>query len=199
MNRLITFFALIFIFSAINVTANTVDSSFGVISNDAPLNYTMYYGVGEENKLVDNHKYYVSVSNVKYSSKAKSLQMVTRFFIDDLQEVLNARNTTPVSLGIKDEIEQHYPAIQRYLNSKLSIQVKDQEYKPQFLGAEYENDQIVLYIEFQTGSAPSDINMTFKAFFELFKDQKNLVHFKIKGQRKTLVFERDKPTDRVKF
>lgn len=155
--------------------------------------------VSNSSVLNDNHKYYVSVSNVKYSPKAKSLQMVTRFFIDDLQEVLNARNLTPVTLGVKEEIQEHYPIIQRYLNTKLSITTNKQELKPQLIGAEYENDQIVLYVEFATGSAPTNLEMTFGAFFELFEDQKNLVHFKINGQRRTLVLERDKPTDRVKF
>jgi hypothetical protein len=154
----------------------------------------------KETKLYNNdHKYYVSVSNVKYSKKAKSVQMVTRFFIDDLQVVLNARNTVAVELGAVKEIENHYPAIQRYLDAKLSIKIHNQKIAPDFLGAEYEGDQIVLYIEFKTEQVPTELEMTFNAFFEMFEDQKNLVHFKIKGERKTLILDRSTPSDNVKF
>jgi len=43
------------------------------------------------NEAANFHKYYLSVSNVSYSTKAKALQMVSRYFIDDLEDVLNER------------------------------------------------------------------------------------------------------------
>lgn len=145
------------------------------------------------------HKYYVSVSNVKYSFKAKALQMTTRFFIDDLQEVLNARNVEQVELGVVDEISDHYPAIQQYLDLKLVTKVDGKSTAATLLGAEYEGDQIVLYIEFSPTEVPQNVRMEFNAFYELFEEQKNLIHFKIKDERKTMILERGKPTDYVKF
>lgn len=145
------------------------------------------------------HKYYVSVSNVKYSKKAGAMQMVTRFFIDDLERVLNARNVNQITLGKKDEIEDHYDAIQKYLDLKLIATIDGKLVKPKLLGAEYETDQIALYIEFTPTALPKNVTMEFNAFYEVFEEQKNLVHFKIDGKRKTMILERAKPESTLNF
>jgi len=41
--------------------------------------------------------------------------------------------------------------------------------------------------------------MKFTAFQELFEDQKNMVHLKIKGKRGTLLMTKDKQTDFLKL
>ena len=150
------------------------------------------------NKITD-HKYYVSVSNVKYSRKAGAMQMVTRFFIDDLERVLNARNVNQITLGKKDEIEDHYEAIQKYLSLKLVAIVDGKQLQPTLLGAEYEIDQIALYIEFTPTAQPETVTLEFNAFYEVFEEQKNLVHFKINDQRKTMILERAKPESTLNF
>ena len=147
----------------------------------------------------NTHKYYVSVSNVKYSEKARALQMTTRFFIDDLQEVLNARYENQVELGVEEELTEHTPSIQKYLSAKFDVNLDRTKSEPNLLGAEYEGDQIILYIEFPALKKPAVIDMEFNAFYEVFEEQKNLIHFKINNQRKTMVLERGKPDDTVKF
>jgi len=146
-----------------------------------------------------DHKYYVSVSNVKYSKKAGAMQMVTRFFIDDLERVLNARNVKQVTLGEKDEIENHYDAIQKYLDLKLVTEINGQKVQSKLLGAEYEIDQIALYIEFTPTAQPITVTMEFSAFYEVFEEQKNLIHFKINDQRKTMILERALPESTLNF
>ncbi|WP_298950317.1 DUF6702 family protein [uncultured Nonlabens sp.] len=147
----------------------------------------------------DLHKYYISVSNVTYSESAKSLQMITRFFIDDLEDVLNSRIETPVVLGDDATIEDLYPLIKSYLNKKLEVKINDQVSSINFLGAEYEGDQIALYIEIPAIQAPIEVSMKFNAFLELFEEQKNLVHLKINGERRTLLMDKNKGSDTVKF
>ncbi len=150
-------------------------------------------------KKVADHKYYVSVSNVKYSKKAGAMQMVTRFFIDDLERVLNARNVKQVTLGEKYKIEEHYEAIQKYLGLKLIATVDGKKVQPKLLGAEYEIDQIALYIEFTPTARPENVTLEFNAFYEVFEEQKNLVHFKINDKRKTMILERAKPESSLNF
>lgn len=145
------------------------------------------------------HKYYISVSNATYSKEAKSVQMITRFFIDDLEDVINARISNPIKLGDKSTIQDVYPYLKDYLNKKLQVKIDGKNTIPNFLGAEYESDQIVLYIEIPAEDVPEEITMKFNAFIELFEEQKNLVHLKINGKRKTMLFDINKSTDSVKF
>ncbi|QJP33390.1 hypothetical protein F0365_02685 [Nonlabens sp. Ci31] len=153
-------------------------------------------GKSENNNL---HKYYISVSNATYSKSAKSMQMVTRFFIDDMEDVLNSRIENPIVLGDKSTIEEVYPLLKSYIAKKLEVQINGVNSIPSFIGAEYESDQIVLYIELPSPKMPKVITMRFNAFIELFEEQKNLVHMKINGVRRSLLMDKNKLTDTVKF
>jgi hypothetical protein len=145
------------------------------------------------------HKYYVSVSNATYSKSDKSVQMVSRFFIDDMEDVLNSRMENPIVLGDKAAIEEVYPLLKSYIAKKLEVQINGVTSIPSFIGAEYESDQIVLYIELPSPKMPKVIMMQFNAFTELFEEQKNLVHMKINGVRRSLLMDKNKLTDTVKF
>ncbi len=145
------------------------------------------------------HKYYLSVSNVTYSKKANALQMISRFFIDDLEDVLNERLSQKVTLGNPEGLEELKPILDRYISKRLTATVDGQDVVPVVLGAEYDNDQIIVYIEMPSLQQPQQVEMSYKALFELFPDQKNLVHFKIAGQRKSLLNTRETPIERVKF
>jgi hypothetical protein len=145
------------------------------------------------------HKYYISVSNATYSKSAKCIQMVTRFFIDDLEDVLNARIQEPIALGNKSTIEEVYPLLKNYLAKKLEVQINGVNSIPNFIGAEYEGDQIVLYIELPSENVPEEVTMRFNAFLELFEVQKNLIHMKINGERRTMLIGKNKRTDTAKF
>jgi hypothetical protein len=153
-------------------------------------------GKSENNNL---HKYYISVSNATYNKSAKSMQMVTRFFIDDMEDVLNSRIENPIVLGDKSTIEEVYPLLKSYIAKKLEVQINGVNSIPSFIGAEYESDQIVLYIELPSPKMPKVITMRFNAFIELFEEQKNLVHMKINGVRRSLLMDKNKLTDTVKF
>ncbi|GAK88713.1 hypothetical protein JCM19297_3226 [Nonlabens ulvanivorans] len=145
------------------------------------------------------HKYYLSVSNVKYNSKGGALQMTSRFFIDDLEDVLSARADKSVVLTEKGSLEIHKSLIGDYFKSRLRVKVDGELILIEYLGAEVENDQLVLYIEIPVNQEPSEIEMRFTALMELFEDQKNMVHLKIKGERKTLLMIAKKKIDSVKF
>ena len=147
----------------------------------------------------DYHKYYLSVSNVKYSPKAKALQMTSRFFVDDLQDVLTARFNRKVAVGNSMELKELLPVLQQYLSKRLDMKVDGSHKEPVVIGAEYDADQIIIYLEIPSMQQPKEIQVSFKALFELFPEQKNLIHFKIGDQRKSLLSSVNTPIDQVNF
>ncbi|WP_194850251.1 DUF6702 family protein [Nonlabens antarcticus] len=152
-----------------------------------------------KNECIDFHKYYLSVSNVTYSQKAKALQMISRYFIDDLEDVLNERLEKRLQLGNADDLPELKPILERYFSNRIRIKVDGKESIPTVIGAEYDVDQIVVYLEIPADMLPKSIEISNKSLIELFPDQKNLTHFKINNQRKSLLNSRDTPTDSVKF
>ena len=152
-----------------------------------------------ESETIPLHKYYLSVSNVSYSSKAKALQMVSRYFIDDLEDVLNERLDQKITLGNAKDLDKLKPILDRYFSKRIVVSVDGKEATPVVLGAEYDSDQIKIYIEIPAAASPKTVELSNKALFELFPEQKNLTHFKIKEERKSILNSSDTPVDRVKF
>jgi len=152
-----------------------------------------------ESNLNGVHKYYLSVSNVTYSSKANALQMTTRFFIDDLEHVLSERTDKKIVLHNNEDLNNQKARIAAYLERKLEVRTDGSARSTIYLGGEIENDQVIFYIEIPVTQQPTSISMKFTALQELFEDQKNMVHLKINGQRGTLLMTKDKQTDFLKL
>nr|WP_152565605.1 DUF6702 family protein [Nonlabens ulvanivorans] len=152
-----------------------------------------------ESVNITAHKYYLSVSNLKYNAKVGALQMTSRFFIDDLEDVLSARADENIILTEDDNLTKYKQLIGDYFTSRLRIKVDGDLIPIDYLGSEIDNDQLVLYIEIPVDREPLEIEMRFTALMELFEDQKNMVHLKIRGERKTLLMVAKKKIDSVKF
>lgn len=152
-----------------------------------------------ESETINLHKYYLSVSNVTYSSKAQALQMTTRFFIDDLEDVLSEQSQKKLVLNNNQDILDNKAVLASYLEKKLELTVDNVKRNIIYLGGEIENDQVVLYIEIPVSKEPTSVTMKFIAFQELFEEQKNMVHFKLQGKRVTLLMTKEKQTDSLKL
>lgn len=145
------------------------------------------------------HKYYLSVSNIQYNSKVKALQIETRFFIDDMEDVLSNAENKKIGIDKNTDLKTLKVAISNYLQRKFILKADGKKRDIVYLGAELDGDQIVLYSEISNPIEPSTIDLKFTAFFEKFEEQNNMVHYKLKGLRKTMLLNEDKPSDFLKF
>ena len=140
------------------------------------------------------HKYYVSLTEIEYVKEERSVQIITRIFIDDFENVLRNRFDEGLTLDTeKENIETNY-YIEKYLKDKLKITINLKEFSFDFLGKEYEDDMILCYLEIQNIDRISSIKVENKLLYEMFPDQKNMVRFKIHSVNKTilLIKENDK-------
>ncbi|WP_343487733.1 DUF6702 family protein [Allomuricauda sp. d1] len=135
------------------------------------------------------HKFYVSVTNIKYSEEDTAFQVTTRIFIDDLENVLKERYEVELGLATDRESETSEAYIEKYLRSKFVITIDGEPVKYDFLGKRYDNDVAICYIEvpemvlkdIKTMSVQNEI------LTDLFEEQKNIVHVKWKDNKKSFV------------
>ncbi|HET8885193.1 MAG TPA: DUF6702 family protein [Salinimicrobium sp.] len=133
------------------------------------------------------HKFYVSVSEMEYVQEKKSVQIISRIFIDDFETVLNARYGTELFLATKKEGSESDVLIKKYIDQKMQVEINGNRKQLHFLGKEYENDMVLLYIEIPNVDAPKKVKIKNEVLFGLFPDQKNIVHFETKGETKSLL------------
>ena len=140
------------------------------------------------------HKYYVSVTEIEYVSEQKSVQIISRIFIDDFESLLRNRYDERLTLAIENEDDLVNYYTEKYLKEKLKITINGQPLEFNFIGKEYEEDIMLNYLEIVDVDNISSIEVTNRILFELFPDQKNIVRFKINSKNKSilLIEENDK-------
>ncbi|UBZ05765.1 hypothetical protein LDL76_10325 [Salegentibacter mishustinae] len=145
------------------------------------------------------HEFYLSVTEIEYNNEKQSLQIITRVFIDDFEDVLNERYGADLQLSEEAEEGAVAENISKYLKQKLRLQVNGEELQLNYLGKEYDADQLILYIEVEDLAPFKKIEVTNEILTDLFDDQKNVVHVKVNDKTKSLLLMRQQETEKLTF
>ncbi len=147
------------------------------------------------------HKYYVSVTNVNYSEKEKTLQITSRVFIDDFDKLLKERYDITANLATKEENTTAETFIKKYLKAKFHITINDKEVVVNYIGREYDNDIIILYLEVENVDLEKikSVEIENNILTDMFSEQKNIVHFKFKEKKKSFVLIKESNKGMLKF
>ena len=145
------------------------------------------------------HKFYLSVTDMEYSEENKSLQVISRVFTDDMENLLKTRYSEKLYLTREEEHEAADGFLKKYLSEKLEIQVNGEQREFNYLGKKYDNDQLVLFLEVEGLSDLSNISVRNEVLTDLFPDQKNVVHVSYKGITKSLLLSRSNESGRINF
>jgi uncharacterized protein YuzE len=145
------------------------------------------------------HKFYVSITKIEYVKEKNSLQIITKIFTDDIEDVLQQRYDTSISLDTKKETEAADKDLKQYLLQKINIKVNGKAVKLNYLGKEYDTDMLVAYIEVEDVKAIKSIEIENKVLMEMFDEQQNIIHLKTPTTRRSLILDKDEPRGILKF
>ena len=145
------------------------------------------------------HKYYVSVTEVEFVEEKKSVQIISRIFIDDFEKMLRSRYDKDITLAIDDEKSTVNFYTEKYLKEKFKIKINEQEVTFKFLGKEYEDDIMVSYLEIENVENISSIQASSHVLFDVFPDQQNIVRFKIYSKNKSFLLTKDNDKGMLNF
>ena len=145
------------------------------------------------------HKFYVSVTQVDYNEEQESLQIISRIFIDDIEEVLRNRYDETIELVSPEEQKKVDQYLYQYLQKKLIITVNNKSVNFNFIGTEYDNDLILCYLEVENVTSLEVITVSNKALMDVFDEQQNIIHVKKGKNRKSLILEKEKDKGMLKF
>lgn len=146
-----------------------------------------------------DHKFYVSTTNIEYSKKNESLQIISKIFIDDIEDVLQKRYKPSLSLGTKKEAKEDTELLKQYILQKLKIWVDGKPVKFNYIGRQYDVDIVNAYIEVPNIKDPKTIEVEYKILYELFPDQQNIIHIRSDQYRRSLVLDKDNPKEMLKL
>lgn len=145
------------------------------------------------------HKYYVSVTQMEFVKEKKSVQIITRLDVDDFEFTLQERFDKNIDLTTINEKSTVDGYIKKYLLQKFKIKINTKEVIFNFVGKDYENDQVVCYLEIEDIIAVNTIEISNTLLFDLFPKQKNMVKSKINEEVNNLIFTKEDTNQYLNF
>lgn len=145
------------------------------------------------------HDFYVSITEIEHDKKAEALEITFIIFTDDLEKGLEAEGTEKIYLGTKKEHEKTDTYIERYLNKYFTVSTDETKQSYKYIGKEVGINRTYLYAEVESVKDFKEIEIMNKVLINLYDGQKNIVHVKKSGKKKSLMLFGNKTTDKLKF
>ena len=141
----------------------------------------------------DAHKFYVSTTTIDYVEEKQSLQIISKIFVDDIEDVLQERYDPSISIGTKKETAEDAEYLKNYILQKFKVLVNGKPVTLTYVGKEYDIDVLKVYIEITKIPKLSSIEIENEILFEMFEDQQNIIHLKTPAKRRSIVLDKDNP------
>jgi len=133
------------------------------------------------------HKFYVTVTQINYIEEKQSVQIISRIFIDDFEELIRQRYDEDITLDASKEEMQIDFYIERYLQEKMQIKINDSIKELVFIGKEYEDDIVYCYLEIENIQSINSFEITSQILFDLFDEQQNIIKTNINSKTKSFI------------
>lgn len=145
------------------------------------------------------HKFYVSTTDIEYVAEEQTLQVITRVFIDDMEQLLKTRYSKQLYLGKNFEHQDVDTYLSKYFTKKLSISVNNKTILLDYLGHTYDDDLIKCFFKAKGVPQLQTIEVRNMTLLDVFEDQQNVVHVDNGTTIKSLLLEKDREIDLLNF
>lgn len=142
--------------------------------------------------FVNVHKYYVSVTEINIIESSGIIQISSRLFTDDLELALqNIYANESISLSNADS-EKVQNMIKTYVITHFKIDVNKEQIDLNYLGREYEDDVVYIYMEAEGLEEISSIKIYNSILFDTYQEQEHIIKTKTEKKSKSFILNKSK-------
>jgi len=146
------------------------------------------------------HPIHISVTEINYNEKSKSLQITSRIFIDEMELGVRTQRKEPELDILNPKIgTTTKQLINNYLNAHFKVKIDGNPAKINFLGYEKEDISFVSYLEIENVKKLKTIEVFNDIITEIHDDQSNLVHVTYKSPIKSARLTRENTSEIFTF
>lgn len=145
------------------------------------------------------HKYYLSLTQIEYNAKNKSLEIIINVFVDDIETALNNIYNKKFELDTKGEPKDSDDYFFKYLQNNVRLKVNDKPVSFNYIGKEYDGEIVFFYIEVKGVNSVHKIDVNNTILIEHFPDQQNLVKSKVNKKHKSLMLTKKEQSGIIKY
>jgi hypothetical protein len=143
------------------------------------------------------HKFYVSLTEIRYNPKSERLEVSMRIFPDDLDRAMERNFGISTHLATEMEYKEADSLLQVYLDLHFALEVNGASVILNYLGKEPETDAIWCYLESEAIKDPGSIQVRSSLLTEEFGDQVNIIQVYAGTWNKGLLLTREHTSDRL--
>ncbi|MCP4882627.1 MAG: hypothetical protein GY908_02455 [Flavobacteriales bacterium] len=145
------------------------------------------------------HKHYISLTKIEFIKEEKAVQITMKFFLDDIELALENRIGESMELASKYENKLADKYLETYIRQKFKIWIDEKEMTYNFLGKEYDNNEVFFYIELQNIDKINTIEVENSMLFETYAEQQNYIKFTIEETQKTFILVKSNVKEMLKL
>ncbi|MFT6849663.1 MAG: hypothetical protein ACJATA_000461 [Sphingobacteriales bacterium] len=145
------------------------------------------------------HKFYVSLTQVEYKPKSRTLEVATKLFTDDLEKVILVNSGDTLRLASKKEHPKADSLIFGYLKKHILAEVNGREVEFEMVGREIDNDVTWVYLEGEKLPKLKSLKIENTALMDQISEQKNMVTLVVEKDKKSFLFNSSKTFEVVEY
>ena len=131
------------------------------------------------------HPYHVGSVEINYNAKTKTFEISAKFFLDDLENSLNAKYSKTLHFGEEKSKAGLDQALENYFAEYFKLKSNNKFLKINYLGFEEDKESVNVYLESEATEMPKKVETALSLLYSFFDDQMNIVHIIVNGERKS--------------
>jgi len=138
------------------------------------------------------HKYYLSLTQIKFKEESKSVQIIINVFMDDIELALNKDYNIDLQLTTKNELPKNDVYFEKYLKEKIQFKLDEVFKEFKYIGKEYDGELVYFYLEIENISQLNKIQVVNKILIKHFPEQQNLIKTNVGKKNKSILLNKEK-------
>lgn len=130
------------------------------------------------------HPFYVSVTEVEYSSKTKEVGISVKVFPDDLEESLRKFNGKKYDV-VQGDKKIIAPVLDKYIKQHMRILLNGTAKSYQWMGYEIDKESVWMYFSITNQPGVRSIQVQSDLMYTYKQEQTNIIHIKLDDKRES--------------
>lgn len=143
------------------------------------------------------HPFYISLTEIRYNEREKSLEIEQKIFWDDLEVALSKEYNQKVNFLQASDQAQLERMVREYLLANNSISVNGQVLSLDYLGYEVDEDAAWFYLEAKRVPSPRTVEIKNTVLLAHFSDQQNIINFYKSNSPRSIILKKGKETGKI--
>ena len=131
------------------------------------------------------HPIYMSVTEIEYNAKDKTLEISCKIFTDDFEKTLRKSYTGYIDLINPKDKPAMNKLVSEYVQKHLHLKVDGRLINIEFIGYEQQEEGIISYYQVNNVPSVKRIDVTDNILYEYKEQQISLLHVIVNGNRKS--------------